>query len=504
MSPPLTVAALAAAALAAQASSSSFPFPLPRPSGTQLDFIGSGKTQFMHFGMCTFHGCQQNSPFFPATTFNPTFADTDQWVQVAKSWGASRVCLTVRHTGGFALWPTKVYNYSIAGSPYQNGTGDIVRDFVDSCNLHGVEPCFYFIPSWNNFATEGMNITDPEEYVQVELALLQELLTTYGPVSRIWFDNFFLDATSCQPAPNQNAAFVGQENLMKTWSRIIGSAQLVSPNTLLFPGPGGCLNPGEAGSGVYPVWNYQSGVPVYWGCENAAPQPSGGGGGGGGGGYYSVVHESVISVLNPGDFFFWDASDPILPADQIFSHYTLAVGQGSNFNLNVPPDRTGSIPQAIIEQVSAFADIVRETYGSPVAAAPNLPVSAPCPELVVVLDLPPGAQWDQTVLVEGMALGPQLISAYHFEAHNATDDTWYSISGDGFHGGTVGYRIVDWGFAPAAALQPDAIRFVCDASVDDTQPATIAQFGAFLGRMGATEALQKYLGPNGLWASKRG
>ena len=34
-----------------------------------------------------------------------------------------------------------------------------------------------------------------------------------------------------------------------------------------------------------------------------------------------------------------------------------------------------------------------------------------------------------------MAAGPQLISKYHIEAHNATDETWYTIAGDGFHGG---------------------------------------------------------------------
>lgn len=461
-------------------------FPLPRPSAMQTSFMQTGMTQFMHFGMCSFHGCQQNSPFFPADTFNPTFADTDQWVQVAKSWGASRICLTAKHTGGFALWPTKVYNYSVAQSPYQNGTGDIVRDFVNSCQKYDIEPCFYFIPSWSNYVTTGLNITDPDEYVNIELQLLQELITNYGPISRIWFDNFLLDASSCQPPPNQNQAFTGN-NVEPTWAKIIGTVLLNSPNTFLFPGPGGCLNPGEAGSGVYPTWNYQKGPPVYWGCANTAPQSDETG-------YYSVVHESVISVLNPGDNFFWDESDPILPADLIFSHYTLAVGQGSNFNLNIPPDNTGSIPTAILEQVSAFANMVQETYTTPVAVAAGLPASAYCPELIIAIELPAGQAWDQTVLVEDMINGPQLISAYHFEAHNATDDTWYTITGaDGFHGQTVGYRVVDWGLGPEASLGPDAIRFVCDSSIDNTQMASITHFGAYLGRAGASEALAKHL-----------
>ena len=45
---------------------------LPLPSGSQLEYLMGGPTQFMHFGMCTFNGCQWNVPFHPLSTFNPT------------------------------------------------------------------------------------------------------------------------------------------------------------------------------------------------------------------------------------------------------------------------------------------------------------------------------------------------------------------------------------------------------------------------------------------------
>ena len=190
----LRVLSLAAAALVVRAGG---PGPLPRPSSAQLSFVLDGPTQFMHFGMCTYHNCQQNSPFFPAASFNLTQdADTDQWVRVAKSWGAKRICLTVHHTGGFALWPTNVtlpggapYAYSVAASPYQGGRGDIVRQFVDSCRADGeVDPCFYIIPSWDNYVTtEAPNATS-DEYLQVQLDMLTELLSNYGPIPRLWFD----------------------------------------------------------------------------------------------------------------------------------------------------------------------------------------------------------------------------------------------------------------------------------------------------------------------------
>ena len=74
------------------------------------------------------NGGQQNNAYngkaqpWPASTFNPTALDTDQWARTALGLGAKQVCLTVHHSGGFALWPTKATNYSILASPF-NATG---------------------------------------------------------------------------------------------------------------------------------------------------------------------------------------------------------------------------------------------------------------------------------------------------------------------------------------------------------------------------------------------
>ena len=245
----------------------------------------------------------------------------------------------------------------------------------------------------------------------------------------------------------------------------------------MLPGPDGCLNPGEAGDGVYPTINYQRGPAVYWQCANTAPATNDTSG------YFFAPHESVISVLNPGDFFFWDPSDPVLSADEIFSHYTLAVGQGSNFNLNVPPARDGAIPDDIVQAVEAFGAIVNATYSTPVATAAGLPVLAPCPELVVDLELPPGALWDQVVLAEDLAAAPQLVTGYALSARNATSGEYVPVASPPVHGGSIGFRVVDWGLAPVAAGGPSSLRFTCVSSIDDTQPVALKTFAAYLGHL---------------------
>ncbi len=461
-------------------------WPLPKPSQAQLDFL-SGPSQFMHFGMCTFHGCQQNTPFFPAETFNPTNVDTDQWMTVAKSWGAKRVCLTAHHTGGFALWPTKVYNYSVAQSPYQGGNGDIVRDFVTSCRKFAIEPCLYIIPSWDDYVLRTTPNITSDAYLQTQLDMLTELLTLYGPIERLWWDNYMLQANQVQPQGDQPAAFVGS-SLATTWKTIIGHVKQISPNTYLLPGPDGCLNPGEAGDGVYPVFNYENAPAVYWSCANRAPA-----GPNATAGYFFAPKESDFSILQS-DNWFWASNDQPYTPDELFSHYTLSVGQGSNLILNIPPDDTGSIPDDIVAAATGLGTIINQTYGTPVSVASNLPVTAPCPQLSVILPLPTdgSALWDQTVLVED--LSPQLITKYAVDYHDPSSGAWTTINASiasGFHGLSVGARVVDWGMAPVAALKPDQLRFRCVSSIDDSQPATITNFAAYLGKMSAMQKLEE-------------
>jgi len=56
-----------------------------------------GFTQFMHFSVTTFadeeHNCVHGT-CLPASDFNPSNADPEQWVLTAKAMGASQICLT--------------------------------------------------------------------------------------------------------------------------------------------------------------------------------------------------------------------------------------------------------------------------------------------------------------------------------------------------------------------------------------------------------------------------
>lgn len=108
----------------------------PKPSANQLRMMSrGGLAQFMHFSVDPWssiqHNCVGSDPqCIPASVFNPTNLSTDQWVEAAVAFGATEICLTAHHEGGFCLWDTQYTNYSVMHSPYGK---DVVAQFVESC-----------------------------------------------------------------------------------------------------------------------------------------------------------------------------------------------------------------------------------------------------------------------------------------------------------------------------------------------------------------------------------
>jgi alpha-L-fucosidase len=86
----------------------------------------------------------------PASTFNPDKLDTDTWAQAAKSFGAKYAVLTASHRSGFALWPTKSHNYSVASSALA-GHRDVLREFVSSCRKFGLSPGVFWTQRFNDY-----------------------------------------------------------------------------------------------------------------------------------------------------------------------------------------------------------------------------------------------------------------------------------------------------------------------------------------------------------------
>ena len=100
----------------------------PKPTANQLRMLDNGLAQFMHFSVDPFtsieHNCVGGNPdCVPASVFNPTNLSTDSWVEAAVSFGATEICLTAHHEGGFCLWDTAYSNYRLVSRVFDTGIG---------------------------------------------------------------------------------------------------------------------------------------------------------------------------------------------------------------------------------------------------------------------------------------------------------------------------------------------------------------------------------------------
>lgn len=179
--------------------------------------------------------------------FNPSKLDTDQWIESAAEAGATYAVLVAKHGTGFTLWPSKADPYGVGGTPWRGGKGDIVADFISSCEKYNIRPGLYTNTNSNTKHGAGYKPFEDKEkqkqYNEIVLAQLTELWTQYGELFEIWFDGGVMTEK--------------EGGIANKVSKLLCEHQ---PQAILFQGPAQSKNlihwiGNEHGHAPYPRWS---------------------------------------------------------------------------------------------------------------------------------------------------------------------------------------------------------------------------------------------------------
>ena len=166
---------------------------VPKPLRYIADFEKLGLGMFVHWGLYSqlgagewtykLHGRNMEEYGHLADTFTAEDFDANDLVLTAKNAGCKYITLTTRHHEGFSLYDTCGLNDFDA--PHSAAGRDLIREFVDACNRHGIVPFFYHTTlDWYNKDFEE----DFDRYLEYLRKSVEILCRNYGKIGGLWFD----------------------------------------------------------------------------------------------------------------------------------------------------------------------------------------------------------------------------------------------------------------------------------------------------------------------------
>lgn len=404
-----------------------------KPSSKQIDWFETEFYAFIHFGPNTFTGREWGDGTEDEAIFNPVKLNCDQWVETIKAAGMKGMVLTAKHHDGFCLWPSKYTEHSVKNSPCPV---DVVKEAAAACRRGGIKFGFYLSPWDRNCSCYGT-----PEYNDYFCNQLTELLTQYGEIFYVWFDN------ACGEGKNGKK----QDYDFPRYFELIHRYQ---PGAVIFndfgPDVRWCGN--EAGTARYAEWSV---VPSEL-CHYAPVQTGSGPLAKEGSLSYlyntenelgsmpnilyskglTFVPSEIDMSIRPG--WFWHPDEEPHSLERLFHTYLKSCGANACLNLNLPPDRDGLLDERDIKRLRELRALIDRELGNEIPATiekesghgPTQPV------YTITLDSPRD-DIKYIVLKEDISKGQRVES---FRITTETDDEARSLNYPIYQGTCIGHK----------------------------------------------------------------
>lgn len=369
------------------------------PSARQMAYHEEEFIGFIHFGPNTFSGKEWGNGMEDPKLFNPSEVDTDNWCQVMKAAGMTKVIITVKHHDGYCTWQTR-YNdkFSVKASPWKNGEGDVLKQLAVSAKKYGLKLGVYLSPAdlyqienkdglYGNLSKKQKSIipTDPkyfqsnpakqrkvasdaptfevvaDDYNRYFMNQLYELLTEYGEIHEVWFDGAH---------PKRKG---GQTYMKPEWFKII---RQLAPNAVIFGGPDIRWCGNEHGGTRKNEWNVlpiadlttlsgldrrdqdlgtdeliiKSEFTVYGKTHKVN--------------FLAYTISEVDTSIRAGWFWRNDTEQNVRSADEVYDIYERSVGGNAVLLLNIPPNKFGKFSDRDTECLLEVGRRAKATYGT--------------------------------------------------------------------------------------------------------------------------------------------
>jgi alpha-L-fucosidase len=381
--------------------------PTPRQIAWQRDEISA----FIHFGMNTFTDREWGDGKEEPKLFNPTDLDARQWVAAAKAAGISRMILTAKHHDGFCLWPSKYTEHCVRNSPWKNGHGDVVGDFVAACRAQGMHYGIYISPWDRHEKTYG----DSPRYNQHFLDQLREVLTDYPGIEEVWFDG------ACGEGPNGKR----QDYDWRAYWKLIRELAPKACISVRGPDVRWCGN--EAGHTRQSEWSVipMPGDDQPWEFSDKTLSGFNRDIYGDDLGSRDVLMRSrqgrpvltwfpsqVNTSIRPGWFYHKNEDGRVRSLQELLTIYYGSVGGNGQFLLNIPPDQRGRFQENDVARLKEFGDVLKATFAQNLAAGARLSAEVTggksVGDLAALLDGNPDKLWTTTNGTTAVAITVEL------------------------------------------------------------------------------------------------